>query len=392
MQIEFERYERQGDYNKAAEIRYGKLADIDRQIEESRKKLADLQKSGALLKEEVTEDDIAEVVSKWTGIPVSRLMEGEMQKLVKMEDRLRQRVVGQNEAIVVVSNAVRRARAGLKDPNRPVGSFIFLGPTGVGKTELARALAEFLFDDESAMIRIDMSEYQEKHTVARLIGAPPGYVGYEEGGQLTEAVRRKPYSVVLFDEIEKAHPDVFNVMLQILDDGRLTDGQGRVVDFKNVVVIMTSNIGTEFLQGFAGKRLEGTEWENVKNRVLETMRTHFRPEFLNRIDDIVVFHSLSQDDLKQVVEIQLAQVAKRLAERKITIELTDRAKNLLVSEGYDPTYGARPLKRTIQRRVLDPLALDVLNGKIRDGDHVIADVEKGELVFLKEEKRKQVTA
>ncbi|HEY6043069.1 MAG TPA: ATP-dependent chaperone ClpB, partial [Anaerolineae bacterium] len=361
LQIEFERYERQGDYNKAAEIRYGKLADIDRQIEESRKKLADLQKSGALLKEEVTTDDIAEVVSKWTGIPVSRLMEGEMQKLVKMEDRLRQRVVGQDEAIVVVSNAVRRARAGLKDPNRPVGSFIFLGPTGVGKTELARALAEFLFDDESAMIRIDMSEYQEKHTVARLIGAPPGYVGYEEGGQLTEAVRRKPYSVVLFDEIEKAHPDVFNVMLQILDDGRLTDGQGRVVDLKNVVVIMTSNIGTEFLQGFAGKRLEGAEWENVKNRVLETMRTHFRPEFLNRIDDIVVFHSLSQDDLKQVVEIQLAQVAKRLAERKITIELTDRAKNLLVTEGYDPTYGARPLKRTIQRRVLDPLALDVLN-------------------------------
>lgn len=385
LQIDLERAERSADYNKAAELRYGKLAEMDRKIAESEAKLADLQKSGALLKEEVTEDDIAEVVAKWTGIPVSRLMEGEVQKLIKMEERLHNRVVGQEEAIVVVANAVRRARAGLKDPNRPVGSFIFLGPTGVGKTELARALAEFMFDDENAMIRIDMSEYQEKHTVARLIGAPPGYVGYEEGGQLTEAVRRKPYSVVLFDEIEKAHPDVFNVMLQILDDGRLTDGQGRVVDFKNVVVIMTSNIGTEFLLNYAGMKLEGSEWENVKNRVIEALRTHFRPEFLNRVDDIVVFHPLSVDDLKHIVEIQLAQVAKRLGERKIDVELTDAAKEFLVNEGYDPKYGARPLKRTIQRRILDPLALDVLNGRIHDGDHVVVDIEKGEPVFLREE-------
>lgn len=385
LQIDLERAERSADYNKAAELRYGKLAEMDRKIAESETKLADLQKSGALLKEEVTEDDIAEVVAKWTGIPVSRLMEGEVQKLIKMEERLHNRVVGQEEAILVVANAVRRARAGLKDPNRPVGSFIFLGPTGVGKTELARALAEFMFDDENSMIRIDMSEYQEKHTVARLIGAPPGYIGYEEGGQLTEAVRRKPYSVVLFDEIEKAHPDVFNVMLQILDDGRLTDGQGRVVDFKNVVVIMTSNIGTEFLLSYAGMELKGSEWENVKNRVIEALRTHFRPEFLNRVDDIVVFHPLSMEDLKHIVEIQLAQVARRLGERKITIELTDKAKEFLVNEGYDPKYGARPLKRTIQRRILDPLALDVLNGRIHDGDHVVVDIEKGEPVFLREE-------
>ncbi len=385
LNIELEQAERNADYNKAAELRYGKLAEIDRKIDESQKRLAELQKGGALLKEEVTEDDIAAIVSRWTGIPVSRLMEGEVQKLIKMEERLHNRVVGQEEAVVVVSNAVRRARAGLKDPNRPVGSFIFLGPTGVGKTELARALAEFLFDDENAMIRIDMSEYQEKHTVARLIGAPPGYVGYEEGGQLTEAVRRKPYSVVLFDEIEKAHPDVFNTMLQILDDGRLTDGQGRVVDFKNVVVIMTSNIGTEFLLNLGGRKLAEGEWESVKNRVIEEMRKRFRPEFLNRIDDIIVFHALDMDDLKRIVQIQLEQVSKRLADRKITIELSDAAKDLLVREGYDPTYGARPLKRTIQRRVLDPLALEVLNGRIKDGDHVVVEVENGELVFLKEE-------
>jgi ATP-dependent Clp protease ATP-binding subunit ClpB len=385
LHIELERAERDADYNKAAEIRYGRLAEIDQKIAESEKRLAELQKSGALLKEEVTEDDIAEVVSRWTGIPVSRLMEAEVQKLIKMEERLHDRVVGQDEAISVVANAVRRARAGLKDPNRPVGSFIFLGPTGVGKTELARALAEFLFDDESALIRIDMSEYQEKHTVARLIGAPPGYVGYDEGGQLTEAVRRKPYSVVLFDEIEKAHPDVFNVMLQILDDGRLTDGHGRAVDFKNVVVIMTSNLGTEFLLNLGARRLEGSEWETVKNRVMEEMRKNFRPEFLNRIDDIVVFHSLSMEDLKRIVEIQLRQVSKRLAERKITVELTDGAKELLVREGYDPTYGARPLKRTIQRQILDSLALEVLNGRLRDGDRVVVDVENGKLVFLREE-------
>lgn len=385
LQIELERAERNADYNKAAEIRYGRLAEIDRKIADSEKKLAELQKSGALLKEEVTEDDIAGVVSRWTGIPVSRLMEAEVQKLIKMEERLHDRVVGQEEAISVVANAVRRARAGLKDPNRPVGSFIFLGPTGVGKTELARALAEFLFDDESALIRIDMSEYQEKHTVARLIGAPPGYVGYDEGGQLTEAVRRKPYSVVLFDEIEKAHPDVFNTMLQVLDDGRLTDGHGRVVDFKNVVVIMTSNIGTEFLLNLGARAMDGSEWESVKNRVIEEMRKHFRPEFLNRIDDVVVFHSLTMEDLKRIVEIQLKLVSKRLAERKITVELTEGAKEMLVREGYDPTFGARPLKRTIQRRILDPLALEVLNGRIRDGDHVVAEVEDGKLVFLREE-------
>ncbi len=376
---------RQGDYQKAAEIQYGKIVALDNKIKESAEKLTELKKTGALLNEEVTEDNIAEVVAKWTHIPVSRLMEGEVQKLIQMESRLHDRVVGQDEAIVVVANAVRRARAGLKDPNRPVGSFIFLGPTGVGKTELARALAEFLFDDENAMIRIDMSEYQEKHTVARLIGAPPGYVGYDEGGQLTEAVRRKPYSVVLFDEIEKAASDVFNVMLQILDDGRLTDGQGRVVDFKNVVVIMTSNIGSEFLGMYAGRDMSDSEWENVKNRVIEEMRKQFRPEFLNRVDDIVVFHSLSMEDLKHIVEILLKQVAKRLEDRHISIELTDKAKEFLVNEGYDPKYGARPLKRTIQRRVLDPLALDVLNGRIRDGDHVVADVENGKLIFLQED-------
>lgn len=389
MQIELEQANRLADYQKAAEIQYGKLVELDKKIAGSETKLAELQKQGAILNKEVTEDDIAEVVAKWTHIPVSRLMEGEVQKLIQMEERLHERVVGQDEAIQVVANAVRRARAGLKDPQRPIGSFIFLGPTGVGKTELARALAEFLFDDESAMIRIDMSEYQEKHTVARLIGAPPGYVGYDEGGQLTEAVRRHPYSVVLFDEIEKAASDVFNVMLQILDDGRLTDGKGRVVDFKNVVVIMTSNIGSDFLGMYAGRSMSESEWENVKNRVVEEMRKNFRPEFLNRIDDIVVFHSLAMDDLKHIVEIQLAQVAKRLEDRHITIELTDKAKEFLVNEGYDPKYGARPLKRTIQRRVLDPLALDVLNGRIQDGDHVVADVEDRKLVFLRDEMGKR---
>lgn len=387
MQIELEQANRRADYQTAAEIQYGKLVELDKKIAGSEAKLLELQKQGAILNKEVTEDDIAEVVAKWTHIPVSRLLEGEVQKLIQMEERLHERVVGQDEAIQVVANAVRRARAGLKDPQRPIGSFIFLGPTGVGKTELARALAEFLFDDENAMIRIDMSEYQEKHTVARLIGAPPGYVGYDEGGQLTEAVRRHPYSVVLFDEIEKAASDVFNVMLQILDDGRLTDGKGRVVDFKNVVVIMTSNIGSEFLGMYAGRSLSESEWENVKNRVVEEMRKNFRPEFLNRIDDIVVFHSLAMDDLKRIVEIQLAQVAKRLEDRHISIELTDKAKEFLVNEGYDPKYGARPLKRTIQRRVLDPLALDVLNGRIQDGDHVVADVENGKLVFLRDEMR-----
>jgi len=379
-QIELERAERQYDYNRAAELRYDKLAQLDRQIAETEARLAEIQKTGKMLKEQVDEEDIAEVVAKWTGIPVSRLMEGEIQKLLKMEERLHQRVVGQDEAIRAVANAVRRARAGLQDPKRPVGSFIFLGPTGVGKTELARALAEFLFDDENALIRIDMSEYQEKHTVARLIGAPPGYVGYEEGGQLTEAVRRRPYSVVLFDEIEKAHTDVFNTMLQILDDGRLTDGQGRTVDFKNTVIIMTSNVGTEFL-------LNG-DVEKSRAAVLDALRARFRPEFLNRIDEIVLFHSLGIEHLKRIVEIQMALVQKRMAERHIEIELTEAAKEFLVREGYDATYGARPLKRAIQRAILDPLARQVLEGRFTEGDTVVVDVERGAIVFYKEEKRK----
>ena len=378
VQIELERAERQYDYNRAAELRYDKLAKLDKQIAETEARLAEIQKAGKMLKEQVDEEDIAEVVAKWTGIPVARLMEGEIQKLLKMEERLHQRVVGQDEAIRAVANAVRRARAGLQDPKRPIGSFIFLGPTGVGKTELARALAEFLFDDENAMIRIDMSEYQEKHTVARLIGAPPGYVGYEEGGQLTEAVRRRPYSVVLFDEIEKAHPDVFNTMLQILDDGRLTDGQGRTVDFKNTVIIMTSNVGTEYLQN--------GDVATARDLVMNALRARFRPEFLNRIDEIVLFHPLTVEHLKRIVEIQMALVQKRMAERKITIELTDAAKNLLVREGYDPTYGARPLKRTLQRLLLDPLALQILEGRFAEGDTVVADAQDGALVFYKEEK------
>jgi ATP-dependent Clp protease ATP-binding subunit ClpB len=313
-----------------------------------------------MLKEEVDEEDIAEVVGKWTGIPVSRLMEGEIQKLLKMEERLHQRVVGQDEAIIAVSNAIRRARAGLQDPHRPLGSFIFLGPTGVGKTELARALAEFLFDDEQAMVRIDMSEYQEKHTVSRMIGAPPGYVGYDEAGQLTEAVRRRPYAVVLFDEIEKAHPEVLNVMLQLLDDGRLTDGKGRIVDFTNTVIAMTSNL-----------------------RDQDSLRAHFRPEFINRIDEVVYFHSLEREHIRQIVDIQLRGLLKRLSARHITVELSDAAKDFLVREGYDPVYGARPLKRALQRRLLDPLALRVLEGAFREGETVAVDVAGDELSFTK---------
>ena len=376
---QLERAERESKLEEAARLKYGTLAELDKKIAAQQAHLAEIQKSGSLLKEEVSEEDIAEVVAKWTGIPVSRLMEGEVQKLLRMEDRLHARVVGQDEAIRAVANAVRRARAGLQDPKRPIGSFIFLGPTGVGKTELARALAEFLFDDEAAMIRIDMSEYQEKHTVARLIGAPPGYVGYEEGGQLTEAVRRRPYAVVLFDEIEKAHPDVFNTLLQILDDGRLTDGQGRTVDFKNAVIIMTSNVGTEFLMNGDGA--------NARELVLTALRARFRPEFLNRIDEIVLFHSLGIEHLKRIVDIQMLQVQKRMAERKIAIELTDAAKDYLVNEGYDATYGARPLKRTIQRAILDPLAMQVLEGKFAEGDTVVVDLEKGTLVFLREEQQ-----
>jgi ATP-dependent Clp protease ATP-binding subunit ClpB len=330
-----------------------------------------------MLKQEVDEEDIAEVVSKWTHIPVSRLMEGEVQKLIHMEERLHRRVIGQDEAINAVSNAIRRARAGLQDPNRPLGSFLFLGPTGVGKTELARALAQFLFDDEQATVRIDMSEYQEKHTVSRMIGAPPGYVGYEEAGQLTEAVRRRPYAVVLLDEIEKAHPEVLNVLLQLLDDGRLTDGKGRTVDFKNTVVIMTSNLGSQHL---AGEQNEG-----ARRMVMDALREHFRPEFLNRIDEIIFFHSLGRDHMKKIIDIQIAGLMKRLEERKIHVQLTDAAKEQLVREGYDPAYGARPLKRTIQRRVLDPLAMRVLEGDFTEGDTVVVDGGPEAMSFAKRE-------
>jgi ATP-dependent Clp protease ATP-binding subunit ClpB len=329
-----------------------------------------------MLKEEVDEEDVAEVVGSWTGIPVSRLLEGEIQKLVRMEERLHERVVGQDEAVSAVSNALRRARAGLSDPSRPIGSFIFLGPTGVGKTELARALAEFMFDDERAMIRIDMSEYMEKHTVARLIGAPPGYVGFEEGGQLTEAVRRRPYSVLLLDEIEKAHSDVFNVLLQLLDDGRLTDGQGRVVDFKNTVVIMTSNIGSQYLADEAASEAVAEE------RVMMALREQFRPEFLNRVDEIVLFHRLGREELDRIVDMQVARLQARVRERGVTLTLTDAAKRVIAEEGYDPVYGARPLKRVIQRRLQDPLALRLLEGEIRDGAVVEADAgEDGALTF-----------
>ncbi|HTG90683.1 MAG TPA: ATP-dependent chaperone ClpB [Vicinamibacterales bacterium] len=357
---EVERAQRAGDYAKASELQYGEVPQLEAAIKNQEARLSELQKAKSMLKEEVDEEDIASVVGKWTGIPVSRLMESEIQKLLKMEERLHQRVVGQDEAINAVANAIRRARAGLQDPHRPLGSFIFLGPTGVGKTELARALAEFLFDDDQAMVRIDMSEYQEKHTVSRMIGAPPGYVGYDEAGQLTEAVRRRPYAVVLFDEIEKAHPEVLNVMLQLLDDGRLTDGKGRVVDFTNTVIVMTSNL-----------------------RDQDSLRAHFRPEFINRLDEIVWFHPLEKEHIKQIVEIQLRGLLRRLSDRKITVVLSERAKDFLVREGYDPVYGARPLKRALQRKLLDPLALRVLEGAFREGDTVAVDVADDELSFVK---------
>ncbi len=379
---EIEKAERQYDLNRAAELKYGKLTELDRKLKAEEARLAEKQSGKRLLKEEVDEEDIAEVVSRWTGVPVSKLLEGEMQKLLHLEDELHKRVIGQDEAVQAVAEAVMRARSGLKDPNRPIGSFIFLGPTGVGKTELARALAEFLFDDEKAMIRIDMSEYQEKHAVARLIGAPPGYVGYEEGGQLTESVRRRPYCVVLFDEIEKAHGDVFNVLLQILDDGRLTDGQGRTVDFKNTIVIMTSNIGSHRILEYSGTEFSGDRFERMKETVLEELRHHFRPEFLNRVDEIIVFHALSEEHLKQIVEIQLNGLRKRLAERHIEIELTDRARGHLVHVGYDPTYGARPLKRAIQREIETPMARKILGGEVRDGYRVKVDLDSsGNLKF-----------
>jgi ATP-dependent Clp protease ATP-binding subunit ClpB len=373
LRTELERATRRGELAKASEIQYGRIPELEKKLADAQVKSAKQKKS--LLREEVTEEDIAEVVSKWTGIPVSRLQEGEREKLVKLEQHLHERVVDQERAIKAVSNAVRRARAGLQDPNRPLGSFIFLGPTGVGKTELSRALAEFLFDDEHAMIRIDMSEYMEKHTVARLIGAPPGYVGYEEGGQLSEAVRRRPYSVVLFDEIEKAHQDVFNVLLQVLDDGRITDGQGRTVDFKNAVIIMTSNIGSQYI-------LEEEQTREARARlVMDALRAHFRPEFLNRVDEIIIFDRLSEDDLKKIVEIQLRHLTRRLEQQKITLDLSDRAKQLLAREGYDPVYGARPLRRVIQKEILDPLSIEILEGKVRGGQTVKIDARDGHLEF-----------
>jgi ATP-dependent Clp protease ATP-binding subunit ClpB len=372
--------ERTGDLNRAAELRFGVIPGLEKQLTELDRGLADQHQRGRMLREEVDEEDIAATVAKWTGIPVTRLLEGEVEKLVRMEDRLGQRVIGQEEAIRAVSNAVRRGRAGLSDPNRPIGSFLFLGPTGVGKTELARALAEFLFDDERAMIRIDMSEYMEKHTVARLIGAPPGYVGYDEGGQLTEAVRRRPYSVVLFDEIEKAHPDVFNVLLQLLDDGRLTDGQGRTVDFRNVVTIMTSNMGSHLFR-------EYEKPDKLRPLLMQELRNTLRPEFLNRIDEVVIFHTLGREELGRIVDIQLAHLRRRLEGRRLQLEVTDAAKALLAREGYDPTFGARPLKRTIQRLVQDPLALKLLERSFVEGDTVVVDADGDQVTF-----RKEVTA
>jgi ATP-dependent Clp protease ATP-binding subunit ClpB len=382
-----DRAERAADFAKAAELRYGKAVESQKQIEELNGRLAQLQGDHPMLKEEVTEEDIAQIVAKWTGIPVSRLMEGEVAKLIQMEERLHDRVIGQDEAVSAVANAVRRNRSGLSDPNRPIGSFIFLGPTGVGKTELARALAEFLFDNEQALIRLDMSEYQEKHTVARLLGAPPGYVGYDEGGQLTEAVRRRPYSVVLFDEIEKAHPDVFNVLLQILDDGRLTDGQGRTVDFRNTVLIMTSNLGSQLIM-----EMQARPFDETRDAVMTVLRDHFKPEFLNRIDDTIVFKPLTQDQLAAIVDIQLKRLQKRLEERKITLTVTDTARGLLIERGWDPAFGARPLKRAIQRLVQDPLAMMLLNGQFGDGDTIEVAAQHGELVFNKVSARAAQTA
>jgi ATP-dependent Clp protease ATP-binding subunit ClpB len=373
LRLQVDQAQRAGEYAKASELQYGRVPELERRILDHEQAVSGTDAGQPrLLKEQVDEEDIAEVVARWTHIPVSRLMEGEVQKLVQMETRLHQRLIGQDDAVVAVSNAIRRARAGLQDPNRPLGSFIFLGPTGVGKTELARALAEFLFDDEQAMVRIDMSEYQEKHTVSRLIGAPPGYVGYEEAGQLTEAVRRRPYAVVLFDEIEKAHPEVLNVMLQLLDDGRLTDGKGRTVDFRNAVVIMTSNVGSHVIADRA-VRGDTTLDEGARRELLDILRQHFKPEFLNRIDDIIFFHALGREDIRQIIDIQLASLVRRLADRKIQIELTSRARDVIIEEGYDPVYGARPLKRTLQRRILDPLALAVLQGQFGEGDTVTVD-------------------
>jgi len=378
LKIEEQNAERKGDLEKIAEIRYGKLIELNKEIEKATKELAKIQEKGKMLKDEVDEEDIAEIVSKWTGIPVSKMLEGEIEKLIKMEENLKKRVVGQDHAIRIVSDTIRRARAGIQDPNRPLGSFIFLGPTGVGKTELARALAEFLFDDERAMVRLDMSEYMERHSVARLIGAPPGYVGFEEGGQLTEAIKRRPYSIILLDEIEKAHPDVFNVLLQVLDDGRLTDGQGRTVDFRNTVIIMTSNLGSQAIMEYSG------DYQKIEEKIREILKQHFRPEFLNRIDEIIIFKPLTKESLLKIVEIQILNLAKRLAEKKLKIKLSERAKELLAEKGYDPVFGARPLKRTIQREIENPLSMKILKGEFSEGNKIFVDVNiKNEFIFIK---------
>jgi len=374
--IEEQHAEREGDLAKVAEIRYGKATELKKRFDEAKRKLSELQKDKKMLKEEVDAEDIAKVVSRWTGIPVSKILEGEREKLVHMEDRITERVIGQDEAISAISNAVRRARSGLQDPNRPIGSFIFMGPTGVGKTELAKALSEFIFDSEQAMVRIDMSEYMEKHSVARLIGAPPGYVGYEEGGYLTEAVRRRPYSVVLFDEIEKAHPEVFNVLLQILDDGRMTDGHGRTVDFKNTIIIMTSNVGSNWIQ-----ELGACDRKEMENRVTEALRASFKPEFLNRIDENIIFHNLTPDQLGKIVMIQIEKLLKRLEQRNVKLELSDRAVRLLAEKGYDPVYGARPLKRAIQKYIENPLAVEILKGKFTENTIIKADAKGDDIIF-----------
>jgi len=374
---ESQKAEREGNLDRAAELRYGRLIELRKELKEENVHLADFQKNKKMLKEEVEEEDVTEIVSRWKGIPITRLLEGEKEKLTRMEERIKKRVVGQDEAVRAVSDVIRRARAGIQDPQRPLGSFMFLGPTGVGKTELAKALAEFLFDSDQAMVRMDMSEYMERHTVSRLIGAPPGYIGYEEGGQLTEPVRRKPYSVVLFDEIEKAHPEVFNVLLQILDDGRLTDGQGRTVDFKNTVIIMTSNVGSELIQSLSEK-------QRLRAEVMEALKSRFRPEFLNRIDEIIVFNQLSIEEIKRIVNMQMEQIGQRLQDRKIFLHLTDRAKELIAHQGFDPVYGARPLKRTIQKEILNPLALQILKGKFDEGSQIKVDVQNGSIILVKQ--------
>ena len=376
LRLDLERAERTTEYEEAARLQYGEIPAAELAVTQAQQRLAEVQTSASFLKEEVTDEDIAEVVSKWTGIPVSKMLEGEKDKLLHMEDRLRERVIGQDEAVVAVSNAVRRSRAGLSEPNRPIGSFLFLGPTGVGKTELARSLADFLFDDDKAMIRLDMSEYMEKHAVARLIGAPPGYVGYEEGGQLTEPVRRRPYAVLLFDEVEKAHPDVWNVLLQVLDDGRLTDGQGRTVDFKNVVIILTSNVGSHHIMALDDE-------ESMRKAVMEDLRDAFRPEFLNRLDETIIFHRLDRAQLRKIVDVQLKGFEKRLAQRDLQLEISDDAKDFLANVGYDPTYGARPLKRAIQRYLENGLAEDILAGRFAAGDVVRVDAGEAKLVFTK---------